>query len=138
MTRRHGFTLVELLVVIGISALLISIRVAMASWGWRPDDVLAHALPLFHQHGLGGVHAVLIAGGTAHIASRFSAAGLAIAVRQHHPGVPLHRLVILPAETVRSLGRRHQFAPPRDQAVGIGGRNRFLQVERLVDQNDKL
>src|SRR5207249_3917172 len=23
-----------------------------ASWGWRPDDVLLHALPLFHVHGL--------------------------------------------------------------------------------------
>ena len=68
-------------------ALLISVRVAMASWGWREDDVLAHALPLFHQHGLGGVHAVLIAGGTAHIASRFTAAGLASAVRQHHATV---------------------------------------------------
>jgi acyl-CoA synthetase (AMP-forming)/AMP-acid ligase II len=68
-------------------ALLISIRVAMASWGWREDDVLAHALPLFHQHGLGGVHAVLIAGGTAHIASRFTAAALASAVREHHATV---------------------------------------------------
>jgi acyl-CoA synthetase (AMP-forming)/AMP-acid ligase II len=64
-------------------ALLISIRVAMASWGWREDDVLTHALPLFHQHGLSGVHAVLIAGGTAHIGSRFTAAGLASAVRRH-------------------------------------------------------
>ena len=68
-------------------ALLTSIRVAMASWGWRQDDVLAHALPLFHQHGLGGVHAVLIAGGTAHIASRFTAAGLADAVRRHRASV---------------------------------------------------
>ena len=68
-------------------ALLLSARVAMASWGWREDDVLAHALPLFHQHGLGGVHAVLIAGGTAHIASRFTAAGLASAVREHHATV---------------------------------------------------
>jgi acyl-CoA synthetase (AMP-forming)/AMP-acid ligase II len=68
-------------------ALLTSIRVAMASWGWREDDVLAHALPLFHQHGLSGVHAVLIAGGTAHIASRFTATGLARAVRQHHATV---------------------------------------------------
>jgi acyl-CoA synthetase (AMP-forming)/AMP-acid ligase II len=67
--------------------LLTSIRVAMASWGWREDDVLAHALPLFHQHGLSGVHAVLIAGGTAHIAARFTAAGLASAVRQHHATV---------------------------------------------------
>jgi malonyl-CoA/methylmalonyl-CoA synthetase len=55
----------------------------MASWGWREDDVLAHALPLFHQHGLGGVHAVLVAGGTAHIGSRFSPAGLAGALRRH-------------------------------------------------------
>src|SRR5689334_1391699 len=61
--------------------LLTSIRVAMAAWDWREDDVLAHALPLFHQHGLSGVHAVLAAGGTAHIASRFTAAGLASAVR---------------------------------------------------------
>ena len=68
-------------------ALLTSIRVAMASWGWREDDVLAHALPLFHQHGLGGVHAVLIAGGTAHIGSRFTAAGLAGALRRHHATV---------------------------------------------------
>jgi acyl-CoA synthetase (AMP-forming)/AMP-acid ligase II len=68
-------------------ALLLSIRVAMASWGWREDDVLAHALPLFHQHGLSGVHAVLIAGGTAHIGARFTAAGLGSAVHQHRATV---------------------------------------------------
>ena len=68
-------------------ALLTSIRVAMASWGWREDDVLAHALPLFHQHGLSGVHAVLIAGGTAHLGARFTAAGLAGALRRHRATV---------------------------------------------------
>jgi acyl-CoA synthetase (AMP-forming)/AMP-acid ligase II len=67
--------------------LLISIRVAMAAWRWQEDDVLAHALPLFHQHGLGGVHAVLVAGGTAYIGSRFTAAGLAGAIRQHRASV---------------------------------------------------
>jgi acyl-CoA synthetase (AMP-forming)/AMP-acid ligase II len=67
--------------------LLTSIRVAMAAWGWREDDVLAHALPLFHQHGLSGVHAVLIAGGTAHIAARFTAAGLAGTLRRHRASV---------------------------------------------------
>ena len=67
--------------------LVTSIRVAMAAWGWRDDDVLAHALPLFHQHGLGGVHAVLIAGGTAHIGSRFTAASLAGTVRQRRASV---------------------------------------------------
>jgi len=53
-----------------------SIRSAMAAWRWTPDDVLVHALPLFHQHGLGGVHATLIAGSTAHLQARFSPAGL--------------------------------------------------------------
>jgi len=67
--------------------LLTSIRVAMAAWDWREDDVLAHALPLFHQHGLSGVHAVLAAGGTAHIRSRFTPADLADTVRRHRASV---------------------------------------------------
>jgi acyl-CoA synthetase (AMP-forming)/AMP-acid ligase II len=56
--------------------LAVSIRSAMAAWRWSPDDVLAHALPLYHQHGLSGLHAALIAGGTVHIRSRFSPADL--------------------------------------------------------------
>src|SRR5262249_1878167 len=60
--------------------LAISIRSVMAAWRWTADDVLVHALPLFHQHGLGGVHATLIAGSSAHLLSRFSAAGLIAAV----------------------------------------------------------
>ena len=51
--------------------LLASARAAMAAWRWADDDVLVHALPLFHQHGLGGLHMTLIAGTTARIASRF-------------------------------------------------------------------
>ncbi|HEY1003741.1 MAG TPA: AMP-binding protein [Streptosporangiaceae bacterium] len=54
----------------------VSIRAAMAAWRWQADDVLVHALPLYHQHGLGGVHAALIAGGTVHIRSKFSADAL--------------------------------------------------------------
>ena len=56
--------------------LTVSIRAAMAAWRWQADDVLVHALPLYHQHGLGGVHAALIAGGTVHIRSKFSADSL--------------------------------------------------------------
>jgi acyl-CoA synthetase (AMP-forming)/AMP-acid ligase II len=56
--------------------LTVSIRVAMAAWRWQADDVLVHALPLYHQHGLGGVHAALIAGGTVHTRSKFSAESL--------------------------------------------------------------
>lgn len=50
---------------------LSSIRAVMRAWRWSPDDVLVHALPLFHQHGLGGVHATLLAGSRAIIQSRF-------------------------------------------------------------------
>ena len=59
-----------------------SIRSAMAAWRWGQDDVLAHALPLYHQHGLSGVHAALIAGGTVHIRSRFAPADLARTIEQ--------------------------------------------------------
>jgi malonyl-CoA/methylmalonyl-CoA synthetase len=58
-----------------------SIRGAMAAWRWTAGDVLVHALPLFHQHGLGGVHATLIAGSTAHLRSRFDPADLIAAAR---------------------------------------------------------
>jgi acyl-CoA synthetase (AMP-forming)/AMP-acid ligase II len=56
--------------------LLTSIRAAMAAWRWSADDVLVHALPLYHQHGLGGVHATLIAGATGHVRSKFTPADL--------------------------------------------------------------
>jgi acyl-CoA synthetase (AMP-forming)/AMP-acid ligase II len=59
-----------------------SIRSAMAAWRWSTDDVLAHALPLYHQHGLSGLHAALIAGGTVHIRSRFSPADLVRTIGQ--------------------------------------------------------
>jgi acyl-CoA synthetase (AMP-forming)/AMP-acid ligase II len=62
--------------------LAVSVRSAMAAWRWSPDDVLAHALPLYHQHGLGGVHAALIAGGTVHVRSRFTPADLARTVQE--------------------------------------------------------
>jgi acyl-CoA synthetase (AMP-forming)/AMP-acid ligase II len=52
--------------------LLSSIRTAMAAWRWSGDDVLVHALPLFHQHGLGGLHATLIAGSSLHLLPHFT------------------------------------------------------------------
>ncbi|TCO64809.1 AMP-binding protein [Actinocrispum wychmicini] len=52
--------------------LLTSIRSAMAAWQWSENDVLTHCLPLFHQHGLSGVHATLAAGSSARLFSRFS------------------------------------------------------------------
>lgn len=50
---------------------LASIRAAMLAWGWTRDEVLLHSLPLSHQHGLGGLHATLLAGSHAVIEPRF-------------------------------------------------------------------
>ena len=65
----------------------VSIRAAMAAWRWDASDVLLHALPLYHQHGLGGLHAALIAGGTVHVRSKFSAADLVQAAAGTRPSV---------------------------------------------------
>jgi len=43
--------------------LLSNARVLKAYWGWRSDDVLIHALPIFHVHGLFvASHGALLAG----------------------------------------------------------------------------
>lgn len=60
--------------------LLTSIRAAMAAWRWSSDDVLVHALPLFHQHGLGGLHATLISGSRLHVVPQFTPVDLLDAI----------------------------------------------------------
>jgi malonyl-CoA/methylmalonyl-CoA synthetase len=91
--------------------LLSSIRSAMLAWRWRPDDVLVHALPLFHQHGLSGVHATLAAGSSAAILSRFDPGALVAAVERERAtvlfGVPsIHRrLLDLGADALAPLRR---------------------------------
>lgn len=60
--------------------ILSSIRAAMLAWRWSADDVLVHALPLFHQHGLSGVHATLLAGSRAVVQSKFDADALCVAI----------------------------------------------------------
>jgi malonyl-CoA/methylmalonyl-CoA synthetase len=48
------------------------------AWAWTGDDVLAHALPLFHVHGLIlGVLGPLRLGGTVHHLGRFDSAAMA-------------------------------------------------------------
>ncbi|HSD48712.1 MAG TPA: AMP-binding protein [Actinomycetota bacterium] len=80
--------------------LLSSIRAAMLAWRWSPDDVLVHALPLSHQHGLGGVHATLLAGSRAVIHGRFDAARLAEGVADERATV----LFAVPAMYQRLVG----------------------------------
>ncbi|MGC1212696.1 MAG: acyl-CoA synthetase [Micromonospora sp.] len=52
------------------------------AWHWTGDDVVAHALPLFHVHGLIlGVLGPLRRGGTVHHLGRFSSSAVAEALR---------------------------------------------------------
>ena len=79
--------------------LLSSIRAAMWAWHWNSSDTLVHALPLFHQHGLSGVHATLVAGSSASILSRFDPEALVDMVKRERAtvlfGVPsIHRRLL--------------------------------------------
>jgi len=65
------------------------------AWGWTPDDLLAHALPLFHVHGLVlGILGPLRRGGTVHHLGSLDAAALAATRADLVFGVPTqyHRL----------------------------------------------
>lgn len=53
--------------------LLSSIRSVMMAWKWDRSDHLVHSLPISHQHGLGGVHATLLAGSRATLLGSFDA-----------------------------------------------------------------
>jgi acyl-CoA synthetase (AMP-forming)/AMP-acid ligase II len=61
--------------------LLASIDAALFSWDWSADDVVVHALPLYHQHGLGALHAALCTGSSAAMLSHFDAGYLAATAR---------------------------------------------------------
>jgi malonyl-CoA/methylmalonyl-CoA synthetase len=84
-----------------------------AAWEWTSNDVVAHALPLFHVHGLVlGCLGPLRRGGAAHHLGRFSAAAVTAALRDGATmvfGVPTmyHRLAEeaeADAEAARALG----------------------------------
>lgn len=51
--------------------LLASLRGAMWAWRWSEDDVLVHALPFSHQHGLSGAQITLLAGARAVVHGKF-------------------------------------------------------------------
>jgi len=74
-----------------------------AAWAWRPDDLLLHALPLFHVHGLVvALHGALHAGAACALLPRFEAAEVLAEVARRRAtlfmGVPTmyHRLAALP------------------------------------------
>jgi malonyl-CoA/methylmalonyl-CoA synthetase len=66
---------------------LASTRGVVKAWRWTADDVLVHALPLSHQHGLSGVHLSLLCGSSAVVFSGFDPAALTGAIREHRATV---------------------------------------------------
>ena len=61
--------------------LMASITAALFSWRWSPDDVVVHCLPLYHQHGLGALHATLCTGSSSALLGHFDPAELAATAR---------------------------------------------------------
>jgi malonyl-CoA/methylmalonyl-CoA synthetase len=67
--------------------LLSSIRAAMLAWRWDANDVLVHALPFTHQHGLGGVHATLLCGSRAVVQGKLDPGRLCAAIESERATV---------------------------------------------------
>jgi malonyl-CoA/methylmalonyl-CoA synthetase len=59
---------------------LASTRGVVKAWRWSADDVLVHALPLSHQHGLSGVHLSLLCGSRGVFFGRFDPGKLTAAI----------------------------------------------------------
>lgn len=98
-------------VALSASAVITAMRNLTELWGWRADDVLVLALPLFHVHGLGiGVHGALLHGMTIELLPRFGAAAVIGAVERGGTifmGVPtMYRMLL-----------EHLDARPEDVAV---------------------
>jgi len=91
-------------------SLLANLAALHAAWDWRPDDVLVHALPLFHAHGLFvALHGTLYAGASCALLERFEAVPALDELRRRRAtlfmGVPTmyHRLAALPEGAVAGL-----------------------------------
>ncbi len=69
--------------VIDHGAFLAQGRGAVEVWRWTPRDILVHALPLFHLHGLGmGLHGTLLSGARATLVAFSPAAVVAELTRE--------------------------------------------------------
>jgi malonyl-CoA/methylmalonyl-CoA synthetase len=68
---------------------LASVRAVMRAWRWSADDVLVHALPLFHQHGLSGVNVTLLSGARGVLHSKFDPATVCATIADERATVVL-------------------------------------------------
>ncbi|MHB8191533.1 MAG: class I adenylate-forming enzyme family protein [Ferrimicrobium sp.] len=62
--------------------LISSISSAVFAWRWSREDVVVHSLPLYHQHGLGALHASWCTGSATVLLSRFDSSQLATIARE--------------------------------------------------------
>jgi malonyl-CoA/methylmalonyl-CoA synthetase len=85
---------------------LASTRGVVKAWRWSADDVLVHALPLSHQHGLSGVHLSLLCGSRGVFFARFDPAKVTAAIAAERATV----LFAVPA----MYERLHAWAGIRD------------------------
>ena len=66
--------------------LLAGARAVVQAWEWAPDDVLVHALPMFHMHGLGvGLNGAFTAGAALIVLPGFDPTGVA----EHAPSATM-------------------------------------------------
>ena len=78
---------------------LASVRGLIGAWRWSADDVLVHALPLQHPHGLLAVQMAILTGSRSVVLSKFEPAALCRAVAEHRATV----LFAVPAVYARLL-----------------------------------
>ena len=86
-----------------------SIRSAMGAWRWHRNDVLVHALPMYHQHGLSGLHAAVLSGSSLHCLSRFDPERLIDEAKLRHASV----VFAVPAMWERITSVHRTVAMPR-------------------------
>lgn len=78
---------------------LASVRGLIGAWRWSADDVLVHALPLQHPHGLLAVQMAILTGSRSVVLSKFDPAALCRAIAEHRATV----LFAVPAVYARLL-----------------------------------
>ena len=108
-----------------------------AAWAWTSDDLLAHALPLFHVHGLVlGVLGPLRRGGTLHHLGTLDASALAAAAPTLVFGVPTqyHRLADQledDPEAAAAIGRTRLLVSG-SAALTVGDHQRLRKLTGLA------
>jgi malonyl-CoA/methylmalonyl-CoA synthetase len=121
-------------------ALATNLDALAAAWEWTQDDVVVHALPLFHVHGLViGMLGPLRRGGRAHHLGRFSPEGVATAFEDDAAtmlfAVPtMHRRLADAAQADRRIARALSRARLLVSGSAALPASEHERIERLTGQ----